>query len=898
MQPMLESGSQRRHDAFISYSRKNEAFAAALEKALEGYTPPKGLAAPRRHLDVFRDKQDFTGTEYHRSLEQHLKYSAKLIVICSPEAYRSEYVNDEIRQFARLRGSADIIPVLLAGIPNNEAGLPQDSRCAFPPALCEVMPMPLAADFRGLIPGRRMNGKVYRDAWYTTLANIYDVPRAEIEQRDRKRRVRRRTVAAGITIIVMCLILSASIVAWRSRQQADARARDARQLRYIGNIELAQQAYEATDLPGMRTRLEAARPGSTNALEDLRGFEWHYLWRLSQGPTTAVATEATPKALAWSPDGTFFAIGATDGTVTLWSAASAREIGRLERQGSAITGIAFSSDGKTLAIADAQSPVALWDVSTRHKMFEINELGQDVAAVSFSPVGPALASVTFENGKKTVRIWDAVSRHISTIIEGDGTASGSNLFAAYSPDGAMLAISSGFGVRLCRLPSGEKMAEFDGPGRYVSAIAFSADGQTLAAGSDDGSLVFFDTASRRKFATVQAHDDYISSLAFSRNGRLLVTASADKTVKLWDARSHAARSTWKGHTDAVEAVAISPDGTTVVSAGDDKTLRVWNTSAHSEYDELTDLDVLFGAMAPSPRDNRLTVATGSTLVVWDPTSRRESARLAGHREPVARLAFSPDQRTVAIASNGAVELWDITSGNIDSLRGHQGQVYAVAFSPDGKTLASAGHDRTIRLWDVTARQPASAPRTGHVGAVTAVAFSPDATMLASGGSDRTVRLWDTVSRRELASVPACSGTVPPNQDETQPLLTALNFSPDGKTLAAAGADGLVSLWRVDRGNLQSIGTLAGHTGVVNDVAFSPDGRTIATASADKTVKLWQARLFRELLTIREPNPGRADAPHFIAGSENQVAAVAFSHDGRFLVSGLLDGTIRIRAAPR
>ena len=107
----------RRHDAFISYSRKNEVFASRLEKVLESYKPPSGLQAPQRHLEIFRDKQDFTGNEYHASLERHLKDSAKLIVICSPEACQSEYVNDEIRQFARLKSPDDIIPILISGIP-------------------------------------------------------------------------------------------------------------------------------------------------------------------------------------------------------------------------------------------------------------------------------------------------------------------------------------------------------------------------------------------------------------------------------------------------------------------------------------------------------------------------------------------------------------------------------------------------------------------------------------------------------------------------------------------------------------------------------------------------------------------------------------------------------------
>src|SRR5689334_4687556 len=235
-----------RHDAFISYSRKNEEFADSLEKALEGYTPPKGMKAEQRHLEIFRDKQDFTGNEYHQSLERHLRDSGKLIVICTPESARSEYVNDEIRQFAGLRGAAHIVPLLLSGVPNNEAGTGQEANKAFPPALCELMAMPLAADYRGFTPGKnKVNGAPYRDSWYTVLANLYDVPRAEIEERDRKRQARARRITAAVVTVVLCVVAAAGTVAWKQRGQAQEKDRAARQLQYIGNVALAQQAYDS-----------------------------------------------------------------------------------------------------------------------------------------------------------------------------------------------------------------------------------------------------------------------------------------------------------------------------------------------------------------------------------------------------------------------------------------------------------------------------------------------------------------------------------------------------------------------------------------------------------------------------------------------------------------------------
>jgi hypothetical protein len=111
--------------------------------------------------------------------------------------------------------------MLVAGIPNNEATPEQSAQMAFPDALCEVMKMPLAADYRGFAPGRsRVNHGVYEGSWYTTLANLYDISRSQIEERERKRRARRRRVIAVSTAAVSIVVLALSFIAWNQWQAA------------------------------------------------------------------------------------------------------------------------------------------------------------------------------------------------------------------------------------------------------------------------------------------------------------------------------------------------------------------------------------------------------------------------------------------------------------------------------------------------------------------------------------------------------------------------------------------------------------------------------------------------------------------------------------------------------
>ncbi len=167
-------------------------------------------------------------------------------------------------------------------------------------------------------------------------------------------------------------------------------------------------------------------------------------------------------------------------------------------------------------------------------------------------------------------------------------------------------------------------------------------------------------------------------------------------------------------------------------------------------------------------------------------------------------------------------------------------------APDGKTLAIPGEGNTVQLWDVAASQPLG--QRARQATLTAVAFSPAGKHLAAAADNGTVRQWDYAAggsgfllEAPPARVPFRDGTDSTIPREALPgghpaSLFTLAYSPDGRTLAAAGKDRLIHLWETASGKKRA--TLAGHTGTIYAVAFAPDGKTFASAGADGQVRLW------------------------------------------------------------
>ena len=115
-----------------------------------------------------------------------------------------------------------------------------------------------------------------------------------------------------------------------------------------------------------------------------------------------------------------------------------------------------------------------------------------------------------------------------------------------------------------------------GPAGAVNSVAFSRDGTTLAAGSGDGTIRLWDTATEEQIATLTPHHGTVTPVAFSPDGATLAAGSGDGTVQLWDRATHRQIATLTSPTGTVTSVAFSRDGKTLAASRADHTVRLWD----------------------------------------------------------------------------------------------------------------------------------------------------------------------------------------------------------------------------------------------------------------------------------------------------------------------------------
>jgi len=685
----------------------------------------------------------------------------------------------------------------------------------------------------------------------------------------------------------------------------------------------AMLAYSGrTKLSGERTTIAKIKLVLPPAPTDLAGDPLP-AGALARLGTTRFLHAFGPTQIAYSTDGATLA--SFDGSLYLWDPLTGRERHRIETgagRGTGYVPFAYAPDGQSLAV-QGDFATKLYDPRSGREIRRFEGKGTP-NCLAFSPDGHVLAGGLYHDEKPVITLWEVASGRVIRRI----ACLPLTLSLAFLPDGKVLIscvyelgderpkprlgtqqppLAEESAIYLWEVATGKKIRRMGMGKTRIKQAVLALDGKTLATAATDKTVRLWDVDTGRELRRFGGGDMEPGNIAFSPNGtQLASTESRDNNFQdiskipplsapmhLWDTATGRELRHWEADNDSL--VCFSPDGTTLASGGG-QVIRLWDVASGREIRPPTGHRSAIGDSVFAP-DGRSIVTAGHdrTIRFWDPTTGREIRQLEGSDSDLRFAALSADGRTLA-AGGGfqPTRLWDVASGR--ELRRFQmpgkiddQYVSCADLSPDGKTLATS-RDEGVMFWDTATGERRAGelnsrmPRTNVTELVKALRFAPDGASVATSAED-SVRIWDVARATETRRITMPNAPPGPLRWRNGPSLDGahLAFSPDGRFLAASSErDGLICL--LDMSSGRELSRLEGTTGYhTKAFAFSPNGKILATGietgkelGRELSIRLWDVAARRDLCRVKA---------HL-----SEISALAFSPDGRRLVSASEDGT--------
>ncbi len=515
------------------------------------------------------------------------------------------------------------------------------------------------------------------------------------------------------------------------------------------------------------------------------------LWDAKTGKLLRDLTGHASAVLALAADGGTLVSGGIDKTVKGWNLDSGKPTWSWTSR-SAVAAVAVRKGGKQVAVGTADGWLTILDLSAG----EPKPVGSGqqahvagVAAVAYSADGSKLATV---GGDGQFLVW---------AVADDGTLTNGKKDEPKKPTPTSAPLPS--------LPA-------------LSAVAFSPDGRLAVSAGADMVLHLWDTATGAEVRTLRGPSDWVTAVAFAPEGEKLLCVGVDRTARVFEL-SKADSTARVGHAMAAKAVAVRKDGTMIASGSDDKTVKLWELATGQEVATLTGAtDWVFAvcfageSVAAGGHDSRLRVWTAATgklvknvalgqIYVLQPAA-------AGTKLGVWARTINDKDVYEIVPLDDAKPLPAITETGRPST--------CVTFASDLSWVASGDESGNVRIWDTATQKQVEADWPIHAKRVADLAFTADRKTLVAIDETGLVKIADTAKREVLHTAKTGVTSV-----------GGIMMASTGKAFAVIGGEGEVKTFDLTGKELRTWRMPSG----VNGVSFTPDGKKLIAANADGTL---------------------------------------------------------------
>ncbi|MFG1604947.1 TIR domain-containing protein [Actinoplanes sp. NPDC049265] len=874
-------------NGFISYSHAADGrLAPAVQRGLHRLAKPWHR---RRALWIFRDQTGLSVTPgLWTSIQKALDNSEYFVLMASPEAARSPWVNREIEHWVANKPLERILPVVTDGEwrwdPAARDFDPESN--SVPPALRGVFAEePLYLDLRWARDDQHLSLRHsrFRDAIAQLAAPMHGVSKDDLEGEDvrQHRRGRRLRLSAAASLVVLTLLatatgLSAMQNAARAnasavearRQQQEATAQRGHAARFADEAQRQEELVHEKEARVRSAAAEAVRQEQAakaqKALADKASGEVKVqLDKAGKAADQARRQQALAERQAKLADESATAMHAQE--------KRAKEMEQLAREQEKAAGEAGAEAAKQRAIAEEQQKLAAQaremaaaqEAIAREQEKKAKEAAaeaerQQRVAISRRLVNEGKAIVSddsrtaFKLGIAAQRINPSpeIKREVTGLVTSTRRITGlDDVFETkYGPDGLLVTAATGPAITLWNVGVPAKpirVATIETGGSFPR-LALTRDGKTLAVVWDEGGGLWNVSDPARPVHTANLPGDrHYAAVEFSPNGRVLATG--DRSMP-------------------------GPDGLAAYAT-------LWDVSDHERPAELSRLRGNGDGWHPAvdvsfSRDGRTLAASYLSAVVWDVSDPRDPVKRSqiDPLSPSFGLAFNPAEPVLAIGDqSGTITVYDMNDPAAPrawyTIRSGSQSNLSLAYSLDGRYLAAGFVNGTTMVWDTTAGDHHElATMVGRV-SVTSVDFSRDNHTLATVESAETAVLWS------LDDFAAPERRVDQVAHDRGLLLNA--FSPDGRTLVTAGGDGRAVFWNVPAGP-------GGYPAPTADIALqNGEPADLVTISSDVRTMVSGNQDSRRVILRDTTNPA-ASAPFASMTLQFRPEVLLLSADGRRL----------------